>query len=838
MPARRIAAIAALTVTSSFMPLTAHADSVAPTTYYVDSGSQACSDTGPGTAAVPFCSISDATAVAVVPGDTVLIAPGRGYGGPVNITANGTASAPITYEGLGLPGVEAATAIVDGGGAPTHNLAVVGSSYVDVEGALGFWIPVTGNEVLIDDSSHITLDGGSVQPLQDSAAPPAIAVTGDSSDVTITRERIIGSTSGGGIYVDTTGSGTTISSNFIDAGFGSYGIDVNDSPGTVITGNTIFGYCGYGIKLEGGSGGSTVENNAIGYPSDAQGQSRCATADSVALTAAATGDASGTTANYNALYTNGVTTAGEYSWAGLAFASPAAFDAATGQGSADIDSDPDFNVHGQITDASSPLISSANSDAPAETDTDIDGAPRVCAPNVTPSGVGSSACYDRGAFQYSDKVTVTGATVPLNAVPSELAFSVDAGTAASNWPGATFTYRISFGDGTVVTSTTPEVVHTYSAPGSYDIVVETVSSFGGTSLTGGHVYADAPAPFTHTLSLTAEAGMIVQANITLLDDSPLTQQILNWGDGSSTDVAYGGSWPTHTYTAPGAYTVTLIASDTDGNTATESSLFSAIAQPLPDADSTVFALGPDNSSVQEWGGAANSWVTIGGPASALYAGKAGVFAVSSDGSTISSWNQYTRAWTRAGGAGAQFVVSGDALYALTPSRSAVMRYNGATWSTVGGPAQAIYPAASGVFATSPGNTAIYQYTGLNWIKVGGAGSQFVTSGNTLYGLGPNGSYVAKWKGTGTGWTVIGGAADKLYASGLGMFATNPTDTAILQYAGKTNSWSKIGGGGYDFAVSETTIYGQSAAGGNIYQYTGTPEQWTNIGGKAATIVGG
>jgi PKD repeat protein len=710
---------------------------------------------------------------------------------------------------------------------------------VDIEGALGFWLEEPGgNEVLINDSSHITLDGGSIKDLADQASPPAIAVTGDSSDVTISRERITGSTGSGGIYVDTTGSGITMSSDYIDAGFGSYGIDVNASPGTVITGNTILGYCGYGIKLEGGSGGSTVENNAIGYPDNALGQGYCTTADSTALTVAATADTSGTTANYNAIYTNGVATASEYSWGGSTFASPTAFNTATGQGSADIESDPDLNHHGQITDASSPLISSADSDAPGETDTDIDGAPRVCAPDVTPTGVGSSACDDRGAFQYTDSVTATGATLPPTGVPAELPISLNAGTPTSSWSGATFSYRVSFGDGTVVTSTTPDVVHTYSAPGSYDIVVETVSSFGGTSLTGVHVYADPLGPFTHTLALTAEAGMIVQANITLLDDKPLTQQILNWGDGSSTDVAYGGSWPTHTYTAPGTYTVTLTASDAGGNTATESSLFSAIAQPLPAADSTVFALGLNDSSVQEWGGVANGWVTIGGSASALYAGEAGVFAVTSDGSTISSWNQNSRAWTRAGGAGAQFVVSGDALYALTPDRSAVMRYNGATWSTVGGPAQAIYPAAAGVFATSPGNTAIYQYTGLNWIKVGGAGSQFVTSGNTLYGLGPNGSYVAKWKGTGTGWTIIGGAADKLYAAGLGMFATNPTDTAIYQYSGTPNTWSKIGGGGYDFAVSETTLYGQSAAGGNVYQYTGTPGQWTNIGGKAATIIGG
>lgn len=255
--------------------------------------------------------------------------------------------------------------------------------------------------------------------------------------------------------------------------------------------------------------------------------------------------------------------------------------------------------------------------------------------------------------------------------------------------------------------------------------------------------------------------------------------------------------------------------------------------------STVYALTANNASVQEWNG--SSWTTIGGAASALYAGTAGVFAANPAGTAIFKYSGVANQWTQVGGAGAEFAVSGDSLYALTPNHGAVMRYNGSgtSWTQVGGAAQNIYAAASGVFATSPGNKAIYKYsTSGHWAQVGGAGSQFATSGSKLFGLGPNGSYVAEWTGSGTSWTIIGGSAGKLYAGGLGLFATNAADTAIYSYTGDSNLWHQVGGGGADFAVSQTKLYGQSVAGGAVYEYSGTPESWTNIGGTPATIVGG
>ena len=79
------------------VPLSAAAD-VPPTDLYVNQVAS-CSTSGPGTQAVPFCSIQEAADV-VEPGQTVHIAAGHYYG-PLRITRSGTPDAPISFVGTG-----------------------------------------------------------------------------------------------------------------------------------------------------------------------------------------------------------------------------------------------------------------------------------------------------------------------------------------------------------------------------------------------------------------------------------------------------------------------------------------------------------------------------------------------------------------------------------------------------------------------------------------------------------------------------------------------------------------------------------------------------------------
>jgi PKD repeat protein len=554
-------------------PLPAHADAATPTTYYVseqaNGGPGYCSDTGPGTQASPFCEIDEAAAVATVPGDTVVIAPGT-YAFETDITASGTAAAPITYE-IGQPNRYGSVAYVAAGPGPVYGLNIDGASYIDFEGPLYMWEQSTQNQIRIHNSSHITIDGGSAE-FDVAKDAPTVLIDGDSSDVTISREKIWGSEGSSAVDVATTGSGIDLTTDSVLGFEGGDGFEVDGTPNTVITSNTITGYCRFGISLQdsasSNSAGAVIENNVIADPETSAAVTQCTSTSNVALSAASSVDTSGTVSNYNALYTNGVAGAAEYSWAGQTYANPAAFAAATGQGTADLDSNPGLGRYGVISSASSPLISSANSDAPGELPTDFKGATRECDPGISPTGVGHSACYDRGAYQYTDTVGLSSGVFPPSEAPVGAALTVDAGSATSSWAGATISYRYQFGDGTEVSGPATTATHTYTTPGSYAVTVTAISSMGGTAQESSQVDVVSPVALTASLNVVSSGVLGVQTTPTVQSDWTITEETVEWGDGSSDPVTNSTTYLSHTYAKPGDYTVTFAVADADGeNTA-------------------------------------------------------------------------------------------------------------------------------------------------------------------------------------------------------------------------------------------------------------------------------
>ena len=85
----------------------ATADTGQPGTLYVQ-GVDWCSDTGPGTQDMPFCSVQAAADV-VMPGQTVDIVGAPSQGGKVTLTRSGTPSAPITFQGVSTDPVNTCT---------------------------------------------------------------------------------------------------------------------------------------------------------------------------------------------------------------------------------------------------------------------------------------------------------------------------------------------------------------------------------------------------------------------------------------------------------------------------------------------------------------------------------------------------------------------------------------------------------------------------------------------------------------------------------------------------------------------------------------------------------
>ena len=563
---RRIAVCAVVALSASTIsPLAAHADSTA-TTYYVQQGGS-CSDSGAGTQAAPFCTITAAAAVATTPGDTVLIGQGN-YSGEVDITASGTAAAPITFEST-LP---TPTSVL------SAELHLDGASYVNVSG-IWFYGGTDTHAVNVENSSHVTLN-------KDDVDAGNVSVTGNSGNDTFSRiEWFPGnaSFSGGAFDIDSSGTGNVLTTSVVDVGEnGGSGVDVTGSANAVITGNTIYGFCGAGIAIaddsNGVASGATIENNVVEYAvTDANDENNCESATTAGISVQTAADESGLTESYNDVYPADSVNTEVYDWAGTAYQTPAAFTSATGQGTADSIANPEVNAGGAVKDETSPVINAANSNAPGELTTDLNGNARVFDPNVAETGAGTQG-YDRGAVQFAEVVNGAALTFPsTQTAPAGTALPFGTPTPTDNWAHATFSYVIDFGDGTpaVTAGAGASVPHTYATAGTYTINYTVTSSFGKVVKGTYGVDIVPAAPVTANLQITPEDNALgLDWKVSATSPWTIDSELIDFGDGTTWDALDETDYPDkHIYSEPGVYTVSLTVTDAGGNTKTVSTQF-------------------------------------------------------------------------------------------------------------------------------------------------------------------------------------------------------------------------------------------------------------------------
>jgi len=403
---------------------------------YVAKNNPACSDSGPGTAAQPYCSIRPAAAAAKA-GDTVQVGSGT-YGEAVTVASSGTASAPVTF--TAAPG---ATPKLTGA---ANGFSITGLTYVTVA---GFEVTATtADGIVVKSSSHVTLRDNHVsfagQPANGATAK-GIRLEG-TSDSTVegntvdhntdfgiyllsgsTRNEIVSNRVASNARVYTRAAsgirlysapGNTISSNVShdneDSGIESYtgannetivnnvtyangdhGIDNYQSAGQRIVSNVVNNNVTAGINLEGGSSGGSLANNA----SVDNGINSPRTSGDIRVDSTST---SGTAIDYD-IVNQRVAQTTMFQWGSGFYYTLADLTAATGQEAHGRQADPlwtapasgDFRLR-----AGSPAIDSANSGASAELDKDADGSPRRDDAGTPNTGVGPRAYDDRGAYEY------------------------------------------------------------------------------------------------------------------------------------------------------------------------------------------------------------------------------------------------------------------------------------------------------------------------------------------------------------------------------------------------------------------------------------------------------
>ncbi|MFJ7774562.1 PKD domain-containing protein [Streptomyces yangpuensis] len=542
-PTRATVLLTAGLVSLLGMPATAAA-AEPPTDLYVDRTTTLCSDSGPGSDAQPFCTISAATRT-VQPGQTVHINPGRAYNEDVVINRGGLPGKPITL--VSELGDSAKFRL-----APGKTLTVSGASHVNVSG--------------LDAPSGIRVTGSTdvgLRALTVTNNPDSVTIDGGSSDVRLQHSKLKTS-----VRVESARD-VVLSRNEIQ-GYVHPAVVAWDATGLVVTNNTIRRDCEAGIKLSGGSTGAALFNNVVHTDFEAG----CADPGArygieVAQTATA-----GTRADYNLI--TGPFTADRiaYKWAGATYADRTSFHAGTGQGAHDILTPTSQGV-GAVD--GSPTIDSADATAPGVLLTDglgreIGDDPRV--PNTGKDG----GYLDRGAFELYNNLVAVRAELEPGWAPAGTPVKVKA-TADSRWlAGLTYTYD--FGDGTtplVTPATTAD--HVYDKPCACTVRV-TVSNTArqqvftqlsakvtaNTPLTAAFTAqpvlpkADAPDALVLPLSVEADAQSSAMP-------WPVDRVDVDFGDG--TKESRSTLEPVrHAYKQPGTYKVTTTLKDIKGATST------------------------------------------------------------------------------------------------------------------------------------------------------------------------------------------------------------------------------------------------------------------------------
>ena len=543
------AALAVLFV-SCFGSGVAYADTVVGTVFHVDDAATDCNDTGPGSAAEPFCQIQPA-ADAAAPGDRVYVAGRSTAYAPVTIRSTGTADAPVTF--LSAPG-DGSSVTVAGKG--TAAVTFSGAQYVDMAGIRARTSGTTA--LAVTGSQHITYQTAVVQSTLVDGTTPVIAVDGSSSGISLTRLHV--SQPHGPDFRSAAGArDITLAGDSFQVG----GVLAAGTTGIDLAGDTVATDCADGVSLTDGSSGSVENTVVLPY-----GTATC-TGTHAGITVDAA-SAPQVTADYNALNPSSAGT--DYDWAGTAYATAQAFRAGTGQGTHDLDQ-TDLTIPGLGLPAEhSPLVDSADTDAPGELSTDIDGHARVDDPLVPDTGIGHD---DRGATEFQDPLTVGGIKMGRGYV----GVPVTATAQVSNpWSDSTtgFTYAFDFGGGTTVTSTTGSATHTYTqATGISGVqVAVVVDRADGTRVGAADIWAlvDPTPDLTSTVACATSPSAPDTASCFYnvdFDPYAITGDRVTYGDGSTAvSVTALSDTLKHTYAAPGTYPVTQTITDSGGRTTT------------------------------------------------------------------------------------------------------------------------------------------------------------------------------------------------------------------------------------------------------------------------------
>jgi len=252
-PARR-AVLALSTLVAGLGLAVSSVGAAAGAAAYLYVGGGGCSDTGSGTATVPFCTIAKAAKVAVA-GQTVLVSSGT-YTDEVFPWHSGTAGSPITFQ----PAPGAAVTIAGA----KHGFTISNQSWITVS---GFTVrDSTSNAFYVYNATGIRLSNNTAR----TSGRPVEGATAygmylNSMTGSVVTGNLVTANSASGIYLTNGSTGNQITGN--ESSWNAYGyvrnavgIDLR-APGNLVSGNRVHDNEDSGIQSYPGGDRNTIVDN-------------------------------------------------------------------------------------------------------------------------------------------------------------------------------------------------------------------------------------------------------------------------------------------------------------------------------------------------------------------------------------------------------------------------------------------------------------------------------------------------------------------------------------------------------------------------------------------------
>jgi|GEM_PF-1839254 len=211
--------------------------------------------------------------------------------------------------------------------------------------------------------------------------------------------------------------------------------------------------------------------------------------------------------------------------------------------------------------------------------------------------------YTDGANNYTINVTLTDSdgatdttsqavtvnnvapTITLTGAANSAEGSVYTLTIAADDPGddTITSWQIDWGDGSTTAGALGNNTHTYADNGNYTITVTATDEDGSYTATKGVAVSNVAPTITLTGNAAVDEFSVYTLGFSVADpgDDTVASWTIDWGDGSTQNLAGAANSATHRYLDDGNYTITVTATDEDGTVSATRTVTVNNVAPIP-----------------------------------------------------------------------------------------------------------------------------------------------------------------------------------------------------------------------------------------------------------------